>query len=240
MSSTKEYCTCFEVNVYGCPVHDVQKNEKRDIAVDRQSYMRAILEAVDDDAPLMGITKRKLYTILKKATTLGRETATWSVAAKGLKLTEEVGELAEVALIESGWTLHKTTKEDSYAEAADVILCVFDLLSLLHRDETEEQVLAAVASALERKYNKWEKRQIEAMQNVHPTKDTILELDDANFEHLMGRLLWAVDKEKDCDMETIVKHLRNDRARLKRLTEKQPTKRTKKKPNDRSYKDHQF
>jgi hypothetical protein len=118
--------------------------------------------------------------VFTKSVNLSRSMASWDLGAKFMKLQEEMGEYAEVALYEAGYNQHKAKpKEDTFGEAADIILCVLDTLSQLHKDMTAEQVAAALDAALLKKYTKWEKRILEMERKINdkPNQDQQLPSD---------------------------------------------------------------
>ena len=55
------------------------------------------------------------------------ENTLWTSESALLKLNEEVGEVSEALLVETGLMPHKKLSEDSYSEAIDVILCLLDV-----------------------------------------------------------------------------------------------------------------
>lgn len=126
----------------------------------------------------------KIYGILRvitKSIRLSRSMVSWDLGAKFMKLQEEVGELAEAALYETGYNQHKTKPdEDTFGEGADVILCVVDVLSRLHPSLTPRQVHDALGLALDKKYRKWETRihDLERKINDRPHQDQQLPSDN--------------------------------------------------------------
>lgn len=76
-------------------------------------------------------------------------------SAKGLKACEEMGELATAALYEQGYLQHKRVNESSFGEAADVVICVLDLLQALHPNLSHKQVVLELAHSLDTKFQKW-------------------------------------------------------------------------------------
>jgi len=122
-----------------------------------------------------------ILDVITKSIRLSRSMASWDIGAKFMKLQEEMGELAEVALYENGFNQHKAKpNEDSFGEGADVILCVLDVLSRLHLELTPHQVHHALALALSTKYKKWEKRilEMERKTNDRSNEDQQLPSDD--------------------------------------------------------------
>lgn len=100
-----------------------------------------------------------ILDIVSKSIRLSRSMVSWDVGAKFMKLQEECGELAETSLFELGFNQHKTKPdEDSFGEGADVILCVLDVLSGLHKNMKPREVYDALEAALDKKYKKWERR----------------------------------------------------------------------------------
>lgn len=78
------------------------------------------------------------------------------LAAMGLKLMEETGELAECINFELGYLPHKTMKEPLMGEAADVIQNVVAILAKAYPELSHEEILDDLADALEKKTDKWE------------------------------------------------------------------------------------
>lgn len=76
--------------------------------------------------------------------------------AMGLKLMEEVGELAECINFELGYLPHKQMKEPAMGEAADVIQNALAILAKMYPDHTPAQIVAALEYQLDHKTNKWE------------------------------------------------------------------------------------
>lgn len=96
---------------------------------------------------------------MNKSVSLSRNMVSWDLMAKWMKMNEELGEFAETALYEQGFNQHKPRpKEDSFGESADLILCIVDVLSLLHKDMTPREIIAWIGKAMDTKYKKWETR----------------------------------------------------------------------------------
>ena len=96
-----------------------------------------------------------LIQIIDYGRLLDHENRGLPTSAKGLKACEEMGELATAALYEQGYLQHKTVGESSFGEAADVIICVLDLLQALHPNLTQRQVVLELAHSLDTKFQKW-------------------------------------------------------------------------------------
>lgn len=118
--------------------------------------------------------------IVTKSVSLSRNMVSWDLGAKFMKLQEEMGEYAEAALYEAGYNQHKAKPdEDTFGEAADIVLCVLDTLSRLHMDMSGEQLSDALDAALLKKYTKWEKRILEMERKINdkPNQDQQLPSD---------------------------------------------------------------
>ena len=76
--------------------------------------------------------------------------------AMGLKLMEEVGELAECINFQQGYLPHKQMKEPAMGEAADVIQNVLAILAKLYPTHTPDMIVAELEIYLDRKTDKWE------------------------------------------------------------------------------------
>jgi NTP pyrophosphatase (non-canonical NTP hydrolase) len=82
----------------------------------------------------------------------------WTFMEVGMKLMEEVGELAEAVLVESGKMKHKKLDMEHpvFEESADVMLVVLDLLVKMYGDDmTNEQIVARLSEYLTKKNKKW-------------------------------------------------------------------------------------
>lgn len=83
----------------------------------------------------------------------------WASAEVTIKLMEEVGELAEAVLVETGKMSHKTLDMDDpvFEEGADAILVVIDLLSKMYgATMTNDEIMSKLAFYLNKKQQKWE------------------------------------------------------------------------------------
>jgi NTP pyrophosphatase (non-canonical NTP hydrolase) len=78
------------------------------------------------------------------------------VLARHAKMTEECGEFAEALLHNLGYSPHKTMKEPIEGEAADVIICVIDVLREVYRDLSTEEFKSMLQYQLDLKSKKWE------------------------------------------------------------------------------------
>jgi hypothetical protein len=72
-----------------------------------------------------------------------------------LKLTEEVGELAEHVNHRDGYLPHKVMKEALVGEVCDVVQCAIAILAKVHPDYTVTELLGYFANNLQFKNNKW-------------------------------------------------------------------------------------
>lgn len=86
----------------------------------------------------------------------------------GLKGSEEYGEFAQAVLVETGGITHKTLKEPSFGEAADVILCMMSSLAKLYDTMSPEEVSAELAKWLYMKQAKYDV----LLQGKGPLKET--------------------------------------------------------------------
>lgn len=74
----------------------------------------------------------------------------------GLKLMEEVGELAECINFAQGYLPHKQMKEPLIGEAADVIQNVLAILAKAYPDWTQSEIIRGLDNHLQKKTDKWE------------------------------------------------------------------------------------
>lgn len=102
--------------------------------------------------------------LLQEASVLGRLShPSWTPFHVLGKLTEESGELAEAVIAkEYGTPEGPEHEEHVIEEAADVVLCAFDLASRCHPELTPEQLVEKFKIYLETKTNKWRSKYIEA------------------------------------------------------------------------------
>lgn len=77
--------------------------------------------------------------------------------AIGLKLTEEVGELAEQINVLQGHLKHKVLKEPIEAEIADVLNCTLCILFKAYPDLNVFEILSKLAKAMADKNGKWQR-----------------------------------------------------------------------------------
>lgn len=98
---------------------------------------------------------------------LAREDAK-GVEAMGLKLMEEVGELAEAINFHQGYLPHKTMKEPLIGEAADVIQNVLAILARIYEDKSPDEILGELEEHLQKKTDKWESIMIKAEDHKVP------------------------------------------------------------------------
>lgn len=78
----------------------------------------------------------------------------WPILASLAKLTEEVGETSEATLVELGF-MRKDLKEGITGEAADVIICLLDILARVRSYQSPEELLTELDAELHRKSLKW-------------------------------------------------------------------------------------
>lgn len=78
------------------------------------------------------------------------------IEAMGLKLMEEVGELAECINFAQGYLPHKQMKEPLIGEAADVIQNVLAILAKAYPDWTQSEIIRGLDNHLQKKTDKWE------------------------------------------------------------------------------------
>lgn len=83
---------------------------------------------------------------------------------KMIKLSEEVGELAEAYLgITSDWNFKNKTEDDFKEEAVDVLLVIFDILltqTPLEKTLSNYEIDDKILKIIDKKMKKWEKRAI--------------------------------------------------------------------------------
>jgi len=73
-----------------------------------------------------------------------------------LKAGEEQGEFATAVLVETGAITHKTLKEPSFGEAADVLLCHMSALAKLYPRMTDEEIAAELTRWIHIKQAKYD------------------------------------------------------------------------------------
>lgn len=125
----------------------------------------------------------------------------WGHMEVGVKLMEEVGELAEAVLVVSGKMKHKTLdmEDPVFEESADTILVVLDLLGKMYgKTMTDEEILARLQKYIAVKTQKWE-RILRETALAEKTKDAQLDLfadtpKDYNV-HILGKII-RVDTEQ--------------------------------------------
>lgn len=103
------------------------------------------------------LTDMPLTNIIAEQLDFVREHETANAIVLGLKLSEEVGEFAEATLVENGYLKHKTLKEDSFAEAADIINVLLGVLVKLHPYMKTEDIIDKLAYEMQRKLKKYAK-----------------------------------------------------------------------------------
>jgi len=75
-----------------------------------------------------------------------------------VKLSEEVGELSEAVLSESGYLKHKTkTLEGIMGETADIFNVLIGILSTQYPNKTASEITAELQEAMQRKWEKYER-----------------------------------------------------------------------------------
>ena len=72
-----------------------------------------------------------------------------------MKCSEEMGELAEVLLVESGVLPHKTVNEDAFHEAADVFICLIGVLATHYPDLSPREIYTTLEQAVGQKTEKY-------------------------------------------------------------------------------------
>ena len=77
------------------------------------------------------------------------------IFARSTKLTEEVGEFAEALLHHEGYLPHKVMKEGIEGEAADIIICVIDVLVAAYPTLSDTEIVDLVNAQLHLKSEKW-------------------------------------------------------------------------------------
>lgn len=100
------------------------------------------------------------------------------LAAMGLKLFEEGGELAEAVNHHLGYLPHKTMKEPLTGEVADVLNVAISILVKAYSQLSNDQILGVLADQLALKSSKWE-AVIEALEPKKPeVVNFIVTIDD--------------------------------------------------------------
>lgn len=80
----------------------------------------------------------------------------WSVSDVLSKSIEELGEFSEATQIERGKITNKPRKEnETFFEAADVMICVIDALARTHKNMTETEICENLKDAVTVKIDKW-------------------------------------------------------------------------------------
>lgn len=105
--------------------------------------------------------KRNLQKTCERIINLGRQDAK-GMSNMGLKLMEEVGELAECINFQLGYLPHKTMKEPLVGEAADVVQNVLAILAKAYPDLDSDEIVALLFDHLEKKTDKWESVMVKA------------------------------------------------------------------------------
>jgi NTP pyrophosphatase (non-canonical NTP hydrolase) len=122
--------------------------------------------------------------------------------AMGLKLMEEVGELAECINFQLGYLPHKQMKEPAMGEAADVIQNVIAIIAKLYPNHSPTEIVNALEYQLNAKTDKWES--IMVKKDATPELSTLsahcTPLDNETFGDLMTTD--EFDEAKDCGMIT--------------------------------------
>ena len=77
--------------------------------------------------------------------------------ALGLKLAEEVGEVAEALMVDNGFSRHKVLEEDVLHEVADVINVCIGLVTQHYPDLEPHEISLALTDALIKKGKKYKK-----------------------------------------------------------------------------------
>jgi hypothetical protein len=83
------------------------------------------------------------------------------LAGQMIKISEEVGELAEQVNHQLGFINHKEFKEPLIGEVADVICAAMGVLAKAYRTSDKHALMAALRENLIFKGQKWEKLEIE-------------------------------------------------------------------------------
>jgi hypothetical protein len=99
--------------------------------------------------------REALRTILETSRKYPREH--FPMTARGFKLGEEYGEFNEATNHKLGYLPHKTLKEPVEGEAADLIICVVDILQTLYAEKTNDEFLDLLEYQLMLKNDKWDK-----------------------------------------------------------------------------------
>ena len=83
-----------------------------------------------------------------EALELSRELEDAPTLVLNAKLSEEFGELSEALLKEMGYLQHKTLKESSISEAADIINVLLAVLSAHYPDKSVDDIIRELRDAI--------------------------------------------------------------------------------------------
>jgi hypothetical protein len=93
-------------------------------------------------------------TIVKVMTDISRR-CNWSVHARFIKATEELGEMGTAVLVNEGEITHKVLKEPIEGEWADTFICTFDTIAQTYPDLSHDEIFEMFIKQLMLKIPKW-------------------------------------------------------------------------------------
>lgn len=99
---------------------------------------------------------KQLGNVMFDLIQMTREYETLPDWALGLKLSEEVGEVAEALMVANGFSRHKTLEEDVLHEVADVINVCIGLLTQHYNELSPEELERALTDAISKKGKKYQ------------------------------------------------------------------------------------
>lgn len=94
-----------------------------------------------------------MIEIIKHSRQIDRDQ--FPVLASMAKCQEELGEFSEATLVQLGYLKYKTLKEDSFGEAADVMICVLDTLAAQYPELSSERIMEIFEERVSQKIKKW-------------------------------------------------------------------------------------
>jgi len=104
------------------------------------------------------MNKTQFHNVIFRLFTLTRKYEQMTTLALALKVSEEVGELAEVILKDNGYLKHKQpSKEDAWHEVADIINVLIGMLAKHYPNLSATELTENLYNAIEKKGKKYEK-----------------------------------------------------------------------------------
>lgn len=86
------------------------------------------------------------------------EDVSWSIPDVLAKSIEELGEFSEAVQVERGLINKECPSNEEFREAADVMICMIDILCKLNPHMTEDDIYNELNAAITKKTNKWENK----------------------------------------------------------------------------------